>query len=117
MAKKIDPIIRRFNVSLTAKSEAHIRSLRRKTNIGPDAEIVRYALFAADELVDQSSDLANRAIKRLSDPMTATAKQINAAVLNACVEYPDMVAQDVIDRAVARIKAAKHYAERKAAQQ
>ena len=63
-------------------------------------------------LVDQSSELANRAIKNLSDPRTATPKQINAAVLNACTEFSDLVPQNVIDQAVARIEAAKANADK-----
>ncbi len=59
------------------------------------------------ELVDKSSELANKAIKHLSNPKTATVKDITKAVLNACTESSDLIPQNTINKAVARIRAAQ----------
>ena len=52
--------------------------------------------------VNDSSELANRAIKYLSGNDD---KAIKVAVLYACTELPDLVPDEVINDAVARIKA------------
>jgi hypothetical protein len=54
------------------------------------------------ELVNQSTELANRAIKHLNG--NRTDKAIYTAVLYACTEFTDLVPQSVINDAVGRIK-------------
>lgn len=57
-----------------------------------------------------SMELANRAIGKLNGDYTP--KGIKRAVLYACVESPDLVLQDVIDEAVARIERGKSVADK-----
>ena len=58
----------------------------------------------------ESDELANRAIKNLNGQ--ATDKAIRKAVLNACLESQDLVPQQTIEEAVARIKRGVSVAER-----
>ncbi len=48
-----------------------------------------------------SEELANRAIKNLNGKTDR--KHVQMAVLNTCLESPDLVPQQVIDEATARI--------------
>lgn len=48
-----------------------------------------------------SEELANMAIKNLNGKTDR--KHVQMAVLNACLEFPDLVPQQTIDEATARI--------------